>query len=84
MDIHEYKEHICEIINRLQNENTVDITYEQNEEKKLIFKLNFNPPSWFKVLDNDVKHCALDNLQRIILKSAKEVIEKYNLEQHSI
>lgn len=81
-NIDEYKNYILKIITRLHNENSFTLKETTRENGKLLFKLEFRAPEWFRELSDEVQEVAFDNLKRIMVEKISNFTSELGYVEH--
>ena len=82
-ELTEYKKYIANIINRLQNENSLSWKENFTPEGKLVYVLEFRAPEWFRELSDEVQEVAFDNLKRIMTERTQNVASECHSLEHN-
>ena len=65
MDLEAYKEYICSLIQRLHDDNCMNIV-KKDEDGKQIYTLEFRAPEWFLELDENIQEMTYVNMRDIL------------------
>lgn len=82
-ELDEYKKYIIEIIYRLENENALSLKQTTTQEGKTAIVLEFRAPEWFRELSEDDQEVAYNNLKRIMMERATNVVSEMGIEGHA-